>query len=88
MHDATRTPAVSAAIRGALATLIGIVVSGPISLALVSLRPQPAWTGPDAFARAYHPLQTLPYFTGFLLVGGAACSNSRKPYAAKARCGG
>src|SRR5204863_1000110 len=32
---------------------------------------RPARTGPEAFARAYHPIQTLPYFTGFLLVGGA-----------------
>ena len=55
----------------AFVTLIGIVLSGPVSLALVSLHPQPGWTGPDAFARAYHPIQTLPYFTGFLLVGGA-----------------
>ena len=63
--------AVRAAAAGAVATLAGIVLSGPVSLALVRLHPQPAWSGPDAFARAYHPIQTIPYFTGFLLVGGS-----------------
>ena len=63
--------AASPAVTGAAVTLAGIVLSGPVSLALVRLHPQPAWTGPDAFARAFHPIQTLPYFTGFLLVGGS-----------------
>ena len=58
-------------VTGAAVTLAGIVLSGPVSLAVVRLHPQPAWTGPDAFARAFHPIQTLPYFTGFLLVGGS-----------------
>jgi hypothetical protein len=61
----------SPAVTGAAVTLAGIVLSGPVSLAVVRLHPQPAWTGPDAFARAFHPIQTLPYFTGFLLVGGS-----------------
>lgn len=65
------SPAASSAVTGAAVTLAGIVLSGPVSLALVRLHPQPAWSGPDAFARAFHPLQTMPYFTGFLLVGGA-----------------
>jgi hypothetical protein len=63
--------AASPAVAGAAVTLGGIVLSGPVSLALVRLHPQPAWSGPDAFARAFHPIQTIPYFTGFLLVGGA-----------------
>jgi len=65
-NAAARAPVV-----GAVATLAGILLSGPVSLALVRLHPQPAWSGPEAFARAYHPIQTIPYFTGFLLVGGA-----------------
>jgi hypothetical protein len=64
-------PAAASTVRAATITLIGILLSGPVSLALVSLHPQPPWTGPAAFARAYHPLQTVPYFTGFLLAGGA-----------------
>jgi len=72
MRDATTRPAVGSAVGAAVVTLAGIVLSGPVSLALVAaLHPQPAWSGPDAFVRAYHPIQTLPYFTGFLLVGGS-----------------
>lgn len=68
----TSKPAIRSAVTGAIVTLAGIVLSGPVSLVMVNaLHPQPAWTGPEAFARAYHPIQTLPYFTGFLLVGGS-----------------
>jgi hypothetical protein len=56
---------------GAIVTLAGIVLSGPVSLLLVRLHPQPGWRGAEAFVRAYHPIQTLPYFTGFILVGGS-----------------
>jgi hypothetical protein len=59
------------ALRGAWLLLAGIVLSGPVGMWLVTLHPQPSWSGPDAFALAYHPVQTLPYFLGFLLVGGA-----------------
>lgn len=62
---------VATAVTAATVALAGCLLSGPISLALVTLHPQPSWRGAEAFARAYHPLQTLPYFTGFLLVGGA-----------------
>jgi hypothetical protein len=71
---ATTTAALKPAghvVAGAVVTVAGILLSGPISMALVQLHPQPAWTGPDAFARAYHPIQALPYFTGFFLVGGS-----------------
>jgi len=59
------------AITAAAVTLAGVVLSGPVSMALAALHPQPAWSGADAFVRAYHPIQTAAYFTGFLLVGGA-----------------
>ncbi|HEX2660993.1 MAG TPA: hypothetical protein VHU40_22085, partial [Polyangia bacterium] len=68
---ASATKSVPFAVTAAGVTLAGCLLSGPISLALVTLHPQPAWQGAEAFARAYHPLQTLPYFTGFLLIGGA-----------------
>jgi hypothetical protein len=71
MPETTTRPAARSAVIAAVVTLAGIVLSGPISMALVSRHPQPTWTGPEAFARAYHPIQTLPYFTGFLLVGGS-----------------
>lgn len=55
----------------AVVTLAGVVLSGPVGLALVALHPQPAWRDVDTFVRAYHPLQSAPYFLGFLLVGGS-----------------
>lgn len=67
----TRDPAQRAAARCATIALAGALLSGPIGIALVQLRPQPAWTGPEAFARAYHPIQTIPYWFGFVLVGGS-----------------
>jgi hypothetical protein len=66
LNAARRHAIVSAAV-----TLAGIVLSGPVSLALVTLHPQPAWVDAQTFAHAYHPIQALPYFTGFLLVGGS-----------------
>jgi hypothetical protein len=47
-----------------------LVLSGPVGIVIAGIHPQPAWSGPETFARAYHPLQTAPYFAGFLLVGG------------------
>jgi hypothetical protein len=32
--------------------------------------PQPPWQGPELFVLSYHPIQTLPFFLGFLLVSG------------------
>ena len=56
---------------GAGATLVGAVLSGPVGLLAVgATHPQPAWQGPELFARSYHPVQTLPFFLGFVLVGG------------------
>lgn len=56
---------------GAWLALAGTVLSGPVGLALVALtHPQPPWSGPEAFAAAYHPTQALPYAAGFLLVLG------------------
>lgn len=56
---------------GALMTLAGCVLSGPFSLWLVNAtHPQPVWRGARAFVEHLHPIQTLPFFLGFLLVGG------------------
>jgi hypothetical protein len=66
MSSAARMAVTSAGL-----TLAGALLSGPVSFALVALHPQPPWQGVEAFARAYHPVQALPYLLGFLLVGGA-----------------
>ena len=57
-------------VRCASVALVGLILSGPIGIAIAGIHPQPAWSGPAAFVRAYHPLQAAPYFAGFLLVGG------------------
>jgi hypothetical protein len=60
-----------AAIGGAIGTLLGIVVSGPVAVVLVqALHPQPPWVDARTFAARFHPLQTLPYLGGVVLVGG------------------
>jgi len=51
--------------------LAGTLLSGPAGLAIVSLtRPQPAWRDAATFVSAYHPIQTVPYWGGLLLVVG------------------
>ena len=58
-------------IYGAIATIIGIAVSGPIGLAIVSaIHSSGPWQGAHLYARHYHPVQSIPFFGGFLLVGG------------------
>jgi hypothetical protein len=59
------------ALTGALVALAGSIASGPASLWLVAaIQPQPRWSGTDAFVEAFHPVQSVPYVAGFLLVGG------------------
>lgn len=55
---------------GALGTMAGILLSGPIAVALVeAVAPQPPWSGPEAFVAAWSPWQVVPYVAGFVLVG-------------------
>lgn len=56
---------------GAVATLAGIVLSGPLAVVLVEVtHPQPAWTDAATFARSFHAIQILPYPGGIVLVAG------------------
>jgi hypothetical protein len=51
------------------AVLGGVLLSGPLAVVLVeATHPQPAWSGGEAFARAYHPIQSVPYLGGIVLV--------------------
>jgi hypothetical protein len=53
----------------ALGAVLGVLLSGPLAVALVSAtHPQPAWRDAELFARHYHPIQLLPYAGGILLV--------------------
>lgn len=72
-QQATRSAAAARkqGLRGAVCTMLGIVASGPLSwLALGVIAPQPEWDGAAAFAEHFHPLQSLPFFAGFLLIAG------------------
>lgn len=63
--------AVRYATYGALLILLGGLLSGPIGLVLVALiHPAGAWHGSRALAAGYHPIQTLPFFFGLVLVIG------------------
>ncbi|HEX5025236.1 MAG TPA: hypothetical protein VFV68_08180 [Agriterribacter sp.] len=56
---------------GALVALVGFVLSGPLGFLLVQItKPQPAWTSPEIFVSHYHFIQNVPYYFGFILVGG------------------
>jgi hypothetical protein len=55
----------------ALIAMSGYVLSGPIAFFLVHLiNPQPPWVSPSVFSDNYSPVQDLPYYFGFLLIGG------------------
>lgn len=56
---------------GAIATLAGIVTSGPLAVALVEwTHPQPAWRSAEVFVEHQHWVQWLPYAGGIVLVAG------------------
>lgn len=56
---------------GALVALIGFIMSGPVAFFVVSVvSPQPPWVSSALFAENYHTIQDLPFYFGFLLIGG------------------
>lgn len=56
---------------GAFMALIGYITSGPVGFTLVRLvKPQPMWSSPKIFAQNYHFIQDVPFYFGFLLIGG------------------
>jgi hypothetical protein len=53
-------------------TAIGTLLSGPLAfLAVSSINPQPAWTTPRVFVENFHPIQSVTFYFGFLLMGGS-----------------
>jgi hypothetical protein len=69
--DARQRPITRLGSVGAVCALAGAILSGPVAMLVVELSyPQPPWRGPRAFVENYHPVQALPYFLGFFLVGG------------------
>ncbi len=56
---------------GALIALAGYILSGPIGFLIVAISgAQPAWVSAGVFAAHYHWVQDIPFYFGFLLVGG------------------
>jgi hypothetical protein len=56
---------------GAVVALIGFIMSGPLAFLIVRLvKPQPGWISPDVFAENYNAIQDLPFYFGFILIGG------------------
>lgn len=56
---------------GALIALTGYITSGPLAFLIVHfVKPQPAWISSAVFAENYSIIQDLPYYFGFLLIGG------------------
>jgi hypothetical protein len=56
---------------GALVALTGYVLAGPVSFVVVYLvKPQPPWISSSVFVENYRTIQDLPYYFGFLLIGG------------------
>lgn len=57
---------------GGILTLAGTLFSGPLALLAVSaVQPQPAWSGALVYVSNYHPIQSLTFYFGFLLIIGS-----------------
>ncbi len=56
---------------GSLVAVVGFIFSGPVAFVIVRVvRPQPTWISSSVFVEHYHIIQDLPYYFGFLLIGG------------------
>lgn len=57
---------------GAILTIAGTLFSGPLAfLAVSAVQPQPAWSGASAYVANYHPIQSLTFYFGGLLIVGS-----------------
>lgn len=54
----------------AIIVITGILLSGPIGVLLTLIKPQPQWKDEITFVANYHPVQTIPYMFGFILLIG------------------
>jgi hypothetical protein len=70
-HAEGTASALRMGVAGTIATLAGIILSGPVAVGLLSALGQSRpWQGAADFAQHYNPVQTVPYFAGFALVLG------------------
>jgi hypothetical protein len=57
---------------GAIMTTVGTLLSGPLSILVISLvKTQPEWVDPSVFVENYHRIQSLTFYFGFLLIAGS-----------------
>jgi len=57
---------------GAVLAAIGILTSGPLAIPVIALvQAQPLWESPELFVENFHRIQTLPFYFGYLLIGGS-----------------
>jgi len=54
----------------AILVIVGSMFSGPFGYLIVNLVNPISWTDVRSFAAQYHPIQTLPYWFGFLYLAG------------------
>jgi hypothetical protein len=54
----------------AILVIVGSMFSGPFGYLIVNLVNPIPWTDAPSFAAQYHPIQTLPYWFGFLYLAG------------------
>lgn len=71
-ENAARVSAYRIGALGAILTALGTLASGPLALPVVALvQPQPLWAGAGVFVENFHPIQTLPFYFGFVLLAGS-----------------
>jgi hypothetical protein len=59
-------------IAAAIITIVGTLFSGPLAFLVVSsIQPQPAWSGAQTYVANYHPVQSITFYFGFLLLFGS-----------------
>jgi hypothetical protein len=64
---------------GATLMAVGIMLSGPIGLGVVTLtHPAAPWTSAEAYAHQFHWVQTLPFYAGFVLLAGMHHGDQRR----------
>jgi len=52
--------------------IIGVMFSGPLTFLAVSLiKPQPGWISSQVYVEHYHPIQSVTFYFGFLLIIGS-----------------
>jgi len=60
------------AIAGAICTIAGTFFSGPLAfIAVSSIQPQPEWSGAQVYVAHYHPVQSLTFYFGLILLFGS-----------------